>query len=148
MDRPVSQKMGITAESRVLVLDGPPSAIEAIDLSTAPSLADDGVTDFHHIVVFTRTQLEVASAVERLRPRLAPASKLWIAWPKAGRLGTDLTIKHVIRIGYDGTLVESTNLRIDDDWTALKFTHPKLGKTYRNSYGQLPGSGGSTAQEG
>lgn len=146
MARSVAQKMGITAESRVLVLNGPDEAVEAIELPTAPLLADDGVTAADHIIVFTRTQLEVATAVKRFRTRLAPAGKLWIAWPKAGRLGTDLTIKHVIRIGYDGSMVESTNLRIDDVWTALKFTHPKPGKTYRNSYGQLPEVSGSTGR--
>ena len=37
-------------------------------------------------------------------------------------------------------MVESTSLRVDDTWSALKFTHPKPGKTYRNSYGTLPES--------
>lgn len=63
--------------------------------------------------------------------------KLWIAWPKGGRLGTDLDMKQVIRIGYNHGLVESTQLRIDDTWTALKFTWPKPNKTYNNSYGKL-----------
>ena len=45
---------------------------------------------------------------------------------------------NVIKIGYDCGLVESTCLRIDDTWTALRFTHPKPGKVYTNSYGTLP----------
>lgn len=36
-------------------------------------------------------------------------------------------------------MVESTCLRVHDTWPALKFIHPKAGKTYRNSYGTLPG---------
>ncbi len=44
----------------------------------------------------------------------------------------------VIEIGYDCGLVESTCLRIDDTWTGLRFTRPKPGKVYANSYGTLP----------
>ena len=51
---------------------------------------------------------------------------------------TDLTLPEIIRIGYDHGLVESTTLRIDDTWSGMKFTHPKSGKVYRNSYGRLP----------
>jgi hypothetical protein len=46
-------------------------------------------------------------------------------------------MKSVIRIGYDHGLVESKGIRVDETWAALKFTHPKTGKVYRNSYGKL-----------
>ena len=48
------------------------------------------------------------------------------------------SIKSVIAIGYELNMVESTCLRIDEVWSGLKFTHPKPGKTYANSYGTLP----------
>lgn len=50
-------------------------------------------------------------------------------------------VGNATRIGYSHGLVESTTLSIDATWSAIKFTHPKPGKTYRNSYGQLPTSG-------
>jgi hypothetical protein len=53
-------------------------------------------------------------------------------------LGSDLALPTVIGIGYRHGLVESTCLRIDDTWSGLKFTFPKPGKTYANSYGTLP----------
>ncbi|GAB3529414.1 hypothetical protein GCM10027402_32720 [Arthrobacter monumenti] len=43
----------------------------------------------------------------------------------------------IIRIGYEHGLVESTALSVDSTWSAIKFTHPKPGKTYQNSYGTL-----------
>jgi hypothetical protein len=67
----------------------------------------------------------------------------------AGRgkaMGTDLTLREVIRIGYDHGLVESTTLKIDDNWSAIKFTHHKRGKEYRNSYGKLPENPGRKCQ--
>ncbi|USY22641.1 hypothetical protein NE857_14135 [Nocardiopsis exhalans] len=47
-------------------------------------------------------------------------------------------MKRVIAIGYDLGMVESICLRVDAIWAGLKFTHPKPGKIYRNSYGTLP----------
>ena len=49
----------------------------------------------------------------------------------------DLGLPKVIEIGYEHGLVESTALRVDDTWSAIKFTHPKKGKVYRNTYGTL-----------
>lgn len=49
----------------------------------------------------------------------------------------DLKLQDVIRIGYSNGLVESTTLSINSEWSGIKFTHPKPGKTYANSYGTL-----------
>jgi len=73
-----------------------------------------------------------------VRPHLAAGGKLWVSWPKGRQRGSNLTVHSVERIVYQHSLVESTNLRIDDTWTSLKCTHPKPGKTYHNSYGTLP----------
>jgi hypothetical protein len=35
-------------------------------------------------------------------------------------------------------LVESKTISVNDTWSAIKFTHPKKGKVYKNSYGKLP----------
>ena len=59
---------------------------------------------------------------------------IWVSWPRGGAL----KLQTVIRIGYDSGLVESATLRIDGTWSAIKFTRPKAGKIYRNSYGKLP----------
>ena len=62
---------------------------------------------------------------------------LWVSWPKGGKLESDLNIKIVIKLGYDFGLVESTALSVNSTWSGLKFTHPKKGKVYNNSYGKL-----------
>ncbi|GMA54302.1 hypothetical protein GCM10025857_56590 [Alicyclobacillus contaminans] len=72
-----------------------------------------------------------------LKGYLKPKGALWVSWPKAGKLGTDLTMKSVIKIGYDLNMVESKCILIDETWSALKFTFPKAGKVYINSYGSL-----------
>jgi hypothetical protein len=92
---------------------------------------------YDHIILFTKSQNDLNKRFPEYKQYVNATGKLWVAWPKGGRLGTDLNIKEVIHIGYNHGMVESVNLRIDDVWTALKFTHPKPGKTYNNSYGTL-----------
>jgi hypothetical protein len=65
---------------------------------------------------------------------------LWVSWPKNKKLGTDLALPKVIEIGYNHGFVESKTLSVDATWSAMKFTYPKKGKVYNNSYGRLPSS--------
>ena len=137
MTKSVAQKMGLKPGHRAYFQHAPASALEAVGL---PELKVETVLDgeFDYIHLFTTTQAELDELFPRLQAHLHPAGKLWVSWPKGKQLGTDLTLPTVIRIGYRHGLVESTSLSVDATWSALKFTHPKKGKTYHNSYGQLP----------
>jgi hypothetical protein len=135
--RSVAQKMGIKAGSRVFFDHAPEGALEAIELP-ALEVSSRLEGDFDYIHSFCLTQAEMSSRFPMLKRHLGPAGMLWLSWPKARKLGTDLSLPKVIEIGYSHGLVESTALRVDDTWSGLKFTHPRQGKVYRNSYGQLP----------
>jgi len=137
MARTVAEKMGVRAGARAHVVGAPAEALAALELPELEHVAD-GDVDYAHL--FVTRQEEMRAAFGPLRDRLRPGGTLWVSWPKGGRLGTDLTIRSVIALGYDAGLVESTCLRVDDTWSALKFTRPRPGKTYRNSYGTLPES--------
>ncbi len=93
--------------------------------------------EIDYIHLFVKTQTEYIDNFPKLKPFLKRDGMLWLSWPKGGKLGTDLNIKSVIKLGYDFGLVESTCLSINDIWSGLKFTHPKKGKVYNNSYGKL-----------
>ena len=138
MVRSVSQKMGVKAETRAHFVNAPGSALKAIALpSLEISARLDG--DFGYIHFFALTQAEMDNKFPKLKVHLGAKGMLWVSWPKGRKLETDLTLPNVIRIGYSHGLVESMALSVDDTWSALKFTHPKAGKVYKNSYGQLPG---------
>ncbi len=137
--RTVAQKMGVKPGSRAFLVAAPPSAIDAMrlpPLETAPEISGE----FGYLHLFTTTQAGMSEALPALKAHLASSGMLWVSWPKAKQLGTDLTLPAVIRIGYSHGLVESTCLSVDETWSALKFTHPKPGKTYNNSHGALPAS--------
>lgn len=128
--------MGIREGSRAIFVKAPQESIAAIDL---PSLEISSrlTGKFDYIHFFAKTQKDLDRQFEKLKKHLSASGTLWISWPKAGKLDTDLNIKSVIKIGYDHGLVESKGLSIDETWSGLKFTHPKAGKVYNNSYGKL-----------
>ncbi len=136
MTRTVAEKMGVKEDSKAYFASAPQDAIDAMAL---PSLQNkkslSGMFDYMHLFVVREADLE--KRFPKLKAHLADTGMLWVSWPKAKQLGTDLNIKNVIKIGYDFGLVESTALSVNDIWSALKFTHPKKGKTYNNSYGKL-----------
>jgi hypothetical protein len=133
----VAQKMSIKSGWRAHIVGAPIGVLDSLGL---PDLNVDSklVGEFDYIQAFVRTQNEMRSVFPTLVPHLAAGGKLWLSWPKGHKLGSDLTLPKVIEIGYDFGLVESTCLRIDDTWSGLRFTHPKVGKVYANSYGVLP----------
>ncbi len=132
----VSQKMGIKENSRVLFINAPSDAIDGMKLPEI-DIAKRLTGEFDHIHLFVKTQSEYKDKFPRIKPHLKLSGMLWVSWPKAGQLHTDLSLPKVINIGYGFGFVESTCLRINSIWSALKFTHPKKGKFYHNSHAEL-----------
>ena len=136
--RTVAQKMGIRPGMRASLCNAPETALAAMRLPEL-DLAEEPTGEFDYLHLFVVTQDAMREQFRGLRDRLRPRGMLWVSWPKGGGLGTDLSLSKVVEIAYAGNMVESTCLRIDDTWSALKFTHPKPGKTYSNRHGTLPG---------
>ena len=134
--RTVSQKLGVEEGMRAFFLNAPKPALNAINLPKHDVVSTlQGKFDYMHF--FSKTQAEMDDVFPKLKAHLSLTGMLWLSWPKGKKLGTDLSLPIVIKIGYSHGLVESTCLSVDDTWSGLKFTHPKKNKTYHNSYGQL-----------
>lgn len=136
MIRTVAQKMGIKENSSAFFVNSDKEIMNGIQLPN-PDVSIKLEGEFDYIHLFVKTQKEFIDHFPKLKPHLKSTGMLWVSWPKGGKLGTDLNIKTVIKLGYDYGLVESTCLSINDIWSGLKFTHPKKGKVYNNSYGKL-----------
>ena len=134
--RTVATKMGVKENARAFLVNADSEAIENMLLPPLhiPTKLEE---EFDYIHLFVKSQSEFIHQFPTLKAHLKPTGMLWVSWPKGGKLGTDLNIKIVIKLGYDFGLVESTCLSINDIWSGLKFTHPKKGKVYHNSYGKL-----------
>lgn len=135
--RTVSQKMGLKEGMRAFFMNAPQSALEVINLPSL-NIASELRGQFDYLHVFTITQAEMDDVFPKLKRHLKPTGMLWVSWPKNKKLSTDLALPIVINIGYRHGLVESICLSVDVTWSGLKFTHPKKGKDYHNSFGQLP----------
>ena len=134
--RTIAQKMGVKENSRAILVNSDEVAINKIEfppLDISTKLAEG----FDYIHLFVKKQSEFIEHFPILKEYLNPNGMLWVSWPKSGKSGTDLNLKTVIKLGYDFGLVESTCLSISEIWSGLKFTHPKKGKVYNNSYGKL-----------
>jgi hypothetical protein len=136
MTGPISKKLGIKEGTRAIFVNAPPEAVKAVNpphLDLATRL--NGAFDYIHF--FAKSQEELNNKFPKLKTHLKPTGVLWVSWPKNGKLGTDLSLPIVIDLGYRHGLVESKTIGIDETWSAIKFTHPKKGKVYNNSYGKL-----------
>lgn len=132
----VSEKMGIKENSRALFINAPGDAIDGMKLPEL-DIGNRLTGEFDYIHLFVKNQSEYADKLPKLKSYLGLSGMLWVSWPKSGLLDTDLSLPKVINIGYGFGLVESTCLSINSIWSALKFTHPKKGKLYNNSHGEL-----------
>lgn len=132
----VSKKLGIKEDARAFLVNAPDDAVQAIGLPSL-ELAEKLNGKFDYIHLFVKSQEEFNKMFPRLKAHLKPTGMLWVSWPKNKKLGTDLTLPRVIDLGYRHGLVESKTISIDATWSAIKFTHPKEGKVYKNSYGKL-----------
>lgn len=136
MTTPVAKKLGIKEGVRAFFANAPAEAVEAIDPPHV-DLATELRGEFDYIHLFARSQSEFNDRFPTLKKHLKPTGMLWVSWPKNGKLETDLTLQKVIELGYNYGLVESKTISINATWSAIKFTHPKEGKVYNNSYGKL-----------
>ncbi|UYQ91966.1 hypothetical protein MKQ68_17920 [Chitinophaga horti] len=133
----IAEKMRLSASAKGVVINFTPETLP--DMQLPSHFYQDklsGKFDYIHFFVIDKQQLE--KQFKTLISHLNEKGTLWVSWPKGRKLGTDLDIKEVIRIGYNFKMVESVCMRIDDVWSALKFTFPKPGKEYHNSYGKHP----------
>lgn len=136
MTRTVAEKMGVRSGGYTYLHNAPDGLLEIIQ-APPQDVREDLDSDFGYIHAFAKSQQELSDVFPKLKSHLTDSGALWVSWPKGKGLGSDLTLQHVIRIGYGFGLVESTCLSIDAIWSALKFTHPKPGKVYNNSHAEL-----------
>ncbi|MFO6451447.1 MULTISPECIES: hypothetical protein [unclassified Aeromicrobium] len=134
--RSVAEKMGVRPDWTAHFVHAPDGVPESMGLPDLRMVPLRGEIDYLHLFVVTQDQMR--AEFPRLVPHVAPQGKLWLSWPKGRGLGSDLTLPKVIEIGYDCGLVESTCLSVDATWSGLRFTRPKEGTRYRNSFGTLP----------
>jgi hypothetical protein len=130
---PLWKKLGICEGARVRLLDAP-SALETELTAIAP--LPDGVSflsrtgrDLDVILAFVTRASVLHRRIEPLAGAIAPAGRLWIAWPKrAARTDTDVDFDLVQRAGLGRGLVDNKSASITEVFQGLQFVRRKADR--------------------
>ncbi len=127
-DNPVLKKLYLKPGYRAVILNAPDTYQAVVaDIPPEVALADalEGEFDFIQVFVVKRDALE--SAAPSLAAALKPAGLLWVTYPKAKALGTDLNRDKVWAALQPAGLRPVAQVAIDDTWSALRFKHDAGG---------------------
>jgi hypothetical protein len=125
---PLATKLGIKADSRVLVTGAPPGWV----LTDAPARVHTraGAGPYEVILLFCADVAAMQRRFEQLSAKLTTAGALWVAWPKkSSGVATDLTEAAVREYGLDAGLVDVKICAIDETWSGLKFVRRLRDRT-------------------
>lgn len=121
---PLPRKLGIKPGHRLALLDAP-DGFEATlgslpeDVTVAARLTGKQPLDV--IVVFVKRRAELERHLSAIRPRMALAAGLWVAWPKrASGVPTDVTEDVVREVALPTGLVDNKVCAIDETWSGLR----------------------------
>jgi hypothetical protein len=130
---PLWKKLGIAEGARVRVLDAPDGLDREL---TALAPLPDGVSfltrtgrDLDVILAFFMRASTLRRRLDLLARAIAPAGRLWIAWPKrAAQTDTDVDFDLVHRTGLATGLVDNKSGSITDVFQGLQFVRRKADR--------------------
>jgi hypothetical protein len=122
---PLSKKLGIREEARVLLHDAPQGFRAALgELPPGVSFTTRRARSLDVIVVFATSQPELERRFAALHPSLDHAGRLWVAWPKkASKVPTDITFGSAQSMGLRAGLVDNKSASITDVFQGLQFVY-------------------------
>ena len=122
---PLAKKLGIKEGHRVATVGAPAHFARLLEpLPASVRLRSDlrGRGGFDVLVIFVRTERELADRFDRARARLERDGGLWVSWPKqSSLLATGLRESDVRAYGLSTGLVDNKVCAIDEDWSGLRF---------------------------
>ncbi|HEV7554239.1 MAG TPA: DUF3052 family protein [Kofleriaceae bacterium] len=121
---PLPQKLGIKEGHRVAFIGAPEgfaATLGALPTGVTSQARLAGKATLDVIVVFVNKRTDLVAKLAAVRPRMAQAGGLWIAWPKkSSGVATDIT-EHTIReVALPTGLVDNKVCAIDETWSGLR----------------------------
>ena len=130
---PLWKKLGIEAESRVRVLGAPPELDASLGaVAPGPESAiflSRTARDLDVALLFVTRASELARRFDALVPAIAPAGRLWVAWPKrSAGTQTDVDFDLVQRTGLAAGLVDNKSASITAVYQGLQFVRRRTDR--------------------
>jgi hypothetical protein len=105
-----------------VLLVTPPPRFELGPLPTGARLVRGARSPLDVVVLFCTTHRDLRRRFGKLADVLAPAGRLWVAWPKkTAGVPTDLTFQAVQETGLAGGLVDNKSASLDPVFQGLQF---------------------------
>jgi hypothetical protein len=121
---PLPQKLGIKEAHKIAVLAAPDGFAKTLGTLPTGAVVQSsmaGNAAFDVVVVFVKKREDLVERIAAIRPRMAPACGLWIAWPKkASGVATDITENTIREVALPTGLVDNKVCAIDDTWSGLR----------------------------
>jgi hypothetical protein len=142
---PLPKKLGIVEGSRVLVA-GAPKSFSLPPLPSGVELVERARSPLDVVLLFVTTRSELSKRFAAPTRALAPAGRLWVAWPKkASGIPTDLTFEVVQGHGLEAGLVDNKSGSIDERHQGLQFVYRVKDRPGRSMSGRSARSPGRSA---
>ncbi|MEP6696105.1 MAG: DUF3052 domain-containing protein [Pseudonocardiales bacterium] len=121
-DIPLPRKLGVNAESRLL-LDGAPPGFTVSPLPSGVTVhTRPGAEPYDVVLTFCPDRGRLQRRFTPLSRRLTTAGALWVCWPKrASGVPTDVDENIVRACGIAAGLVDVKVCAVDAVWSGLKF---------------------------
>lgn len=114
---PLAQKLGITPDTRPVIIGPAPADL---DLGGAEPAARLG-SRADLVLLFTTARRELERRIPRLAQAIHPAGALWVCWPKrTSKVTTDMTEDVVRDVVLPLGLVDTKVCAVDDTWSGLR----------------------------
>jgi hypothetical protein len=119
---PLARKLGIAAGSRVAALrapDGYRDWLAPLPEGVRFEAKVSATTDVVHLFADRRAELQ--ALLDSLRDRIAPATAVWVSWPKkASKVPTDITEDTIREIALPLGFVDVKVCAVSEVWSGLK----------------------------
>lgn len=121
---PLAKKLGIKPNTTLALINPPKDFTKTLGtLSQGVTILTNPNKQADLTILFTESQKDLQNNITKIRAKLAPNGKLWIAWPKKiSTTATDVTQATVRKTGLAQGLVDYKVCSIDATWTGLLFT--------------------------
>jgi hypothetical protein len=130
---PLPKKLGIAEGSRVLVA-GAPKGFTLPPLPSGVELVERARSPLDVVLLFVTTRSELSRRFAAPARALAPAGRLWVAWPKkTSGITTDLTFEVVQGHGLEAGSVDNKSASIDERYQGLQFVYRLEDRTPRSA---------------
>lgn len=122
--KPIWQKLGISAETRIRLVSAPQDYEQIIGLSVNKQVVKSGEADFIHC--FVTSLQELAALFPELINQTASGGCIWISWyKKSAGISTDVTEDAIRSIILPTGWVDVKVCAVSEQWIGLKIMKRK-----------------------